>query len=74
MATFCKCSATLSNTGTPSKQRIVKDGSLLIAVLLKADDGTSNVIEDADVVDQSFVDGKINEADPTKRWYRYSTK
>lgn len=67
--TFCKCSATLSNTGTPSKQRVVKDGALLIAVLLKADDGTLNVIESTDVIDQSFVDGKINEVDASKRWY-----
>jgi len=67
--TFCKCSATLSNTGAPSNQRIVKDGAKLIAVLLKADDGTSNVILDSETVDQSFVDGKINEVDATKRWY-----
>ena len=67
--TFCKCSATLSNTGTPNNQRVVKDGAKLIAVLIKADDGTLNVIESTDVIDQSFVDGKINEVDATKRWY-----
>jgi len=66
---FCKCSVTLSNTGTPNNQRVVKDGVKLIAVLIKADDGTLNVINDTDVVDQTFVDGKINEVDATKRWY-----
>jgi len=67
--TFCKCSATLNNTGTPSTQRIVREGAKLIAVLIKADDGTLNVINDTDVIDQTFVDGKINEVDATKRWY-----
>lgn len=67
--TFCKCSATLNNTGAPGTQRIVRDGAKLIAVLLKADDGTANVILDSETINQDFVDGKINEVDPTKRWY-----
>lgn len=67
---FCKkCSGTISNTGTPSKQRIIKEGEKIIVVPLKADDGTANVIVDTDVVDQAFLDAKINEIDPTKRWY-----
>lgn len=66
---FCNCSATLNNTGTPSTQRIVREGAKLIAVLIKADDGTLNVIESTDVIDQTFVDDKINEVDATKRWY-----
>lgn len=66
---FCKCSATLSNTGAPSKQRVVNQGAKLIAVPIKADDGTFNVILNTDTIDQTFLDAKINNDDPSKRWY-----
>ena len=60
MAFFCECAETLSNTGTPSKQRIIRDGKKLYIVLLKADDGTANVILDSDILDQTFLDAKVN--------------
>lgn len=66
---FCECSSKLGGTGTPNKQRVVSSGVGLIAVPLKADDGTFNRIGAADVIDQAYIDAKINEEDESKRWY-----
>lgn len=66
---FCRCSSTLGGTGVPNKQRVVSSGVGLIAVPLKADDGTLNQILAGDVIDQTYVDAKINEEDESKRWY-----
>lgn len=66
---FCECSSTLGNTGKPSTQRVVKDGTFLIAVPLVADDGTTNQILSSDTLDSTYIDGKINQADYSKRWY-----
>ena len=66
---FCACSGSLLNTGTPNKQRVVASGVKLIAVRMKADDGTENNILSSDVIDQAFVDAKINNDDDSKRWF-----
>lgn len=57
------------NTGTPSEQRVIEDGSLLIVVPLVADDGTKNEIDQNDVIDEAYVSALINNSDPSKRWY-----
>jgi hypothetical protein len=69
MSEFCSCDGFLGNTGTPSKQRAVSDSAILIAVPLVADDGTKNQISKSDVIDQAYIDAKINNTDPSKRWY-----
>ena len=66
---FCGCSSTLGGTGVPNKQRVVSSGVGLIAVPLKADDGTLNQILTGDVINQAYVDAKVNEEDESKRWY-----
>jgi len=66
---FCACNGSILNTGTPTKQRVVASGVGLIAVRMKADDGTLNQILASDVIDQAYVDAKINEEDESKRWY-----
>lgn len=66
---FCSCNGTILNTGTPSKQRVIGTGVKLIAVQLKADDGTFNQIDKSEVIDQAYLDAKINHEDPSKRWY-----
>ena len=68
MAQFCVCKAGLNNTGTecPSLQGIT---TKLIYVPIKANDGTFNSIETTDVLNDAFVTGKINDSDPSKRWY-----
>lgn len=66
---FCACIGSILNTGTPTKQRVIASGVKLIAVRMKADDGTSNEIASNDVVDQAYIDALINNEDESKRWY-----
>jgi len=68
MAQCCKFLGE-SNTGLPATQRILKSGSKLIYVPFIANDGTINKILSTDTVDQAYLDAKISEEDPTKRWY-----
>lgn len=69
MSEFCSCDGILQNTGKPSKQRAVNNGLILIAVQMKADDGTSNQIAKSDTIDDAFVTAKLNNVDPSKRWF-----
>lgn len=71
MADFCDCGTGLDNTGKP------KFGCLpIMAVTTRqiimstyASDGTLNFIPDAQVLDQTYLDGKINEALWQDRWF-----
>ena len=69
MPAFCSCATNAANTGAPSSQKVIAVGSKLIAVNLTADDGTLNSIASTDTIDQTFLDGKLNNIDKTKRWY-----
>lgn len=69
MTMFCSCSGTLSNTGVPTKQRVMGVGVKLIAVRMKADDGTANAIANDAVIDQAYLDALINNEDESKRWF-----
>lgn len=66
---FCACNGSSLNTGTPTKQRVIASGSKLIAVRMKADDGTPNQILSSEDIDQAYIDAAINNEDPSKRWY-----
>lgn len=66
---FCACSGSLSDTGTPNKQRVVASGVKFIAVPIKANDGTFNQILASDVIDEAYILAKVNEEDESKRWY-----
>jgi hypothetical protein len=48
---------------------VIASGVKLIAVRMKADDGTPNQILATDVIDQAYVDALINNEDESKRWY-----
>lgn len=70
---FCACNDSILNTGTPSKQRVIASGVKLIAVRMKADDGTLNQIASSDVINQTYLDALINNDDESKRWYPIGT-
>lgn len=65
----CSCESGIFNSGLPSCVgsfgKIVK----LIFVAQTANDGTDNFIPCNTVVDAAYVTAKLNEADPSKRWY-----
>jgi hypothetical protein len=66
---FCACNGSILNTGVPNKQRVVASGVILVAVPMKADDGTFNQIANDAVIDQAYIDALINNDDESKRWY-----
>lgn len=66
---FCACQGTLSNTGTPEKQRIAASGVKFIAVRMKADDGSFNQILASDTIDEAYLQARINDEDESRRWY-----
>ena len=66
---FCACDGSIQNTGTPTKQRVIASGVKLIAVNMKADDGTENKILASDTIDQAYINALINNEDGSKRWY-----
>ena len=65
----CKCDSGIVNSGIPSCvsgfERIVK----LFFVYQIASDGTSNAVPCSQTIDEAFLTDKLNEADPSKRWY-----
>ena len=69
MSVFCSCAANPANTGHPSKQDVISVARKLVFVPLVADDGTRNAIESTETLDQAWLDAKINNPDPSKRWY-----
>ncbi len=66
---FCACSGSLSNTGTPNKQRIAASGVRLVVVPIKADDGTFNQILATDTINEAYLQARLNDEDESKRWY-----
>jgi hypothetical protein len=70
MATVCNCEVGLSNTGLPNCAPIADVTKRIILVPIFANDGTRNEYEVATTTfNQVFFDGKINEADASKRWF-----
>lgn len=69
MSAQCACSGTLQNTGLGSKNSIIADGTKLIAVQVKADDGSFNEIPEGTVIDSTFIDGLVNNTDQSKKWF-----
>ena len=68
MAKSCGCGGALGNTGSKSCPLASKTRALIL-VATEAADGTLNKIPFAQAVDQAYLDARLNEADPTKRWY-----
>ena len=58
------------NSGIPTSST-GQIGKIVRAIFLNqfASDGTSNRIDLSDTIDTAYITAKLNEADPTKRWY-----
>jgi len=69
----CTCGTGGKNTGQPNCVPQINRVALLALVQTFADDGTRNSIKKTDFVNgvlpETFIDAKINEPDPSKRWY-----
>jgi len=75
---FCTCDGRFGNTGLPSGIKPFGITKKLIVVPTFDNDGNRNSILASDFVNgvlpATYVEGKINEADASKRWYPISTK
>ncbi len=73
MSTFCECDSSHKNMGVKNCPIVVKTKKKDFFVPITASDGTRNSIKESDFVDgilpDSFITDKLNEADPSKRWY-----
>lgn len=66
----CLCTLTLNNTGKPGCQKLADITKMSYYVPTFASDGTRNSIDTVnDTLDEAYVIAKLNESDPTKRWY-----
>lgn len=69
----CTCGTGGQNTGQPNCVPTIKRSAKLILMNTIANDGTYNSIKKTDFVNgvlpDSFIEQKINEPDPSKRWY-----
>jgi len=67
---LCKCdNLGLGNTGLPNCQPLMGVDTLPILVPTYDSTGVKNTVPSGTVVDQAYIDAKINEADASKRWY-----
>jgi hypothetical protein len=64
----CDCNASLANTGVDCTP-ILEIADKLIAVPLKDSTGARNSIDLTQTLNAAFWTGKVNDTDPTQRWY-----
>lgn len=68
------CTTGIGNTGfLKACGSQFKDVAGMIIVPTFADDGTENKIDADEVLDDAYLTAKINETDPSKRWYPLAT-
>jgi hypothetical protein len=69
----CTCGTGGKNTGVPSCVPTIERVAMMIMMQTFADDGSRNSIKKSDFVNgvlpDAFIQAKINEVDPSKRWY-----
>lgn len=65
----CTCTATFANTGVPGCDSIADITARQIIVPRVAADGTRNKIAGNATIDATYINARINDPDPTKRWY-----
>lgn len=63
------CNDSSKNTGRPKDAKPFGVVQQIFAVSIKADDGSENVILAADTFDPAFLTAKLNDTDPSKRWF-----
>ena len=66
---ICSCNITLGGTGKGKCEPIQDVLANLFAVRTFDDSGVKNSIGVGDTVDSTYLTGKLNEADGSKRWY-----
>ena len=67
---LCKCDDLgLGNTGLPNCQPLMGVDTLPILVPTYDSTGVKNTVPDGTVVDQAYLDARLNDADASKRWY-----
>jgi len=66
---LCKCNLGIGNTGIPQGVKAFAQLLYIIIVPTFDEDGNLNFIDCAVPFTQLFLDGKLNQDDPTKRWY-----
>ncbi len=65
----CNCPVTIGNTGKPGCVPLLDITKYAFLMNTYAQDGTRNGITIGDVVNQAYITARINEIDPSKRWY-----
>ena len=65
----CNCNLSFANTGSVGCKLLMAVARKLILVPTYDSTGAMNKIAAGDTLDASYFSGKINETDPTKRWY-----
>lgn len=65
----CFCAVTSANTGKSGKEFKFKNIAYLFIAQLYADDGTRNNVLSSDTVNDAYIADKVNQSDPSKRWY-----
>lgn len=69
MAEICSCETVMGNTGLPSCYSPLKHASGIFMTPTYANDGTKNVIDTTDTIDDAYILAAINNADQSKRWF-----
>jgi hypothetical protein len=65
----CSCDVSLSNTGRPNCQPIQSVTKSIFVVQKYANDGTLNSVLTSATFNAAFFTARVNDADPSKRWY-----
>jgi hypothetical protein len=68
---LCKCDLSFGNTGRPNCVPIQGVIKKLIFVPTYKSDGTKNYVDPAVSIDQTFLNGKLRNADKNLRWYPF---
>ena len=63
------CNTASRNTGLPSSAKPFGVPNMFIVMNLIADDGTVNKILSTDTLDPAYLLARLNDPDPSKRWY-----
>jgi len=69
MAEICSCETVMGNTGLPSCYKALTLATGIFMTPTYANDGTKNVIDTTDTIDDAYILAAINNADQSKRWF-----
>lgn len=69
MPEICSCETVMGNTGLPSCYKALTVATGIFMTPTYANDGTKNVIDTTDTIDDAYITAAINNADQSKRWY-----